>query len=105
MAAISEEDAWYDAEIAPALAELAQRCHEHGMSFISLVEYQAGDRALTQMFTEKAGIEMHMVSLCSRTAPNVDSYILNLKRYCKMNGIDTSGSVAMNGFGQSRENI
>jgi hypothetical protein len=39
-----------------------------------------------------ACLQMHMLSLCSRTAPNVDSYILNLKRLCREKGIDPSAS-------------
>ena len=30
----TEGEAWYDAEIAPALAALAKRCHERGMAFV-----------------------------------------------------------------------
>ena len=93
----TEGEAWYDAEIAPALAELAKRCNERGMAFIAVVEYQPGDRAGTYMMTEDAGLAMHMVGLCSRTAPNVDSYILNLRRHCLAHNIDTGGSFALLG--------
>ncbi len=96
---VSEDEAWYDAEIAPALADLAKRCNERGMSFVAVVEYQPGDRAGTYMMTEDAGLSMHMVSLCSRTAPNVDAYVMNLKRHCKAVGQDMSGSFVLRGFG------
>lgn len=96
---IADDEAWYDAEIAPALAALAQRCNERGMAFVAVVEYQPGDHAGTYMVGEDAGLAMHMVSLCSRTAPNVDSYVMNLKRYCKAQGIDTGGSFAMRALG------
>jgi len=33
-----------------------------------------------------------MVNLCCRTAPNVDNYIIHLKRHCKEMGIDPSSS-------------
>ena len=95
----TEGEAWYDAEIAPALAELAKRCNERGMSFVAVVEYQPGDRAGTYMMTEDAGLSMQMVSLCSRTAPNVDAYVMNLKRHCKAVGQDMSGSFVLRGFG------
>ena len=95
----TEGEAWYDAEIAPALAELAKRCNERGMSFVAVVEYQPGDRAGTYMMTEDAGLSMQMVSLCSRTAPNVDAYVMNLKRHCKDVGQDMSGSFVLRGFG------
>lgn len=96
---VTEGEAWYDAEIAPALAELANRCNERGMSFVAVVEYQPGDHAGTYMVADDACLAMHMVSLCSRTAPNVDSYVMNLKRHCKAQGIDTGGSFAMRALG------
>lgn len=91
----TEGEAWYDAEIAPALSELAKRCHERGMAFVAVVEYQPGDHAGTYMVGEDACLALQMVSLCSRTAPNVDAYVMNLSRHCKANGIDTGASFVM----------
>lgn len=90
---------WYDAEIAPALAELAKRCNERGMSFVAVVEYRPCDRGGTYMLTEDAGLPMQMLQLCARTAPNVDAYVMNLARHCKANGIDTGASFVMNHLG------
>ena len=60
---VSEDEAWYDAEIAPALAALAKLCHERGMSFIAAVEYQPGDRGGTYYLTEDAGLQMLALSI------------------------------------------
>lgn len=89
---LTDGGAWYDTEIAPKLAELAKLCHARGMSFLAQVEYQPGDRAGTYFLTEDAGLAMQMVNLCCRTAPNVDNYIIHLKRHCKEMGIDPSSS-------------
>jgi hypothetical protein len=94
----TENEAWYDAEIAPALAELAKRCLERGMSFVSAVEYQPGDHAGTYSLAEDAHLKMHMLRLCSMTAPNVDSYVMNLRRHCKAEGIDMSASFVLKGL-------
>lgn len=96
---VSEDEAWYDAEIAPALAELAKRCHERGMSFIAVVEYQPGDWGGTFYLTEDAGLHMHMLHLAAQTVPNVDRYILALRRHCKERGQDMSGSFVLRGIG------
>lgn len=98
-AEVSEDEAWYDAEIAPALAALAKRCHERGMAFVSVVEYQPGDRARTVYMTKDAGLAMEMVNLCAATVPNVDCYIMNLRRLCKERGQDMSGSFVLRGIG------
>jgi hypothetical protein len=95
-AAAPEPEAWYDAEIAPALAELARRCHERGMSLIAVVEYAPGERGGTYFMHKDAGLEMEMIRLCAYTAPNVDSYAINLRRHCKERGIDTSASFTLN---------
>ena len=89
---------WYDNEIAPALAELAKRCHERGMAFLAVVEYEPGDRGGTYSVTDHAGLPMHMLYLCARTAPNVDSYIINLEKHCATRGLDTEASMVMRGL-------
>ena len=96
---VSNDEAWYDAEIAPALADLAKRCHERGMSFVAVVEYEPERRAGTYHLTEDAGLSMHMVNLCSRTAPNVDAYVMHLRRHCKEVGQDIGGSFVLRGIG------
>ncbi len=95
----TDDEAWYDAEIAPALAALAKRCHERGMAFVAVVEYQPGDRAGTYYMTEYAGLAMHMQHFCAMTAPNVDAYLMNLKRHCEAVGQDMSGSFVLRGIG------
>ncbi len=95
----SEDEAWYDAEIAPALAALAMRCHERGMAFVAAVEYQPGDHAGTYMVGEDAGLSMHMLHLCAHTAPNVDAYVMNLRKHCKAVGQDISGSFVLRSIG------
>lgn len=96
---VSEDEAWYDTEIAPVLAALAKRCHERGMSFVAAVEYQPGGRAGTYYLTESAGLAMEMLNLCAQTAPNVDSYIMHLRKLCKERGQDISGSFVLRGLG------
>ena len=88
-------EAWYDTEIATALAALAKRCHERGMSFVSCVEFDPGNRARTVIMTEDAGLPMQMVNMCAATAPNVDGYIINLIRFCKEKGLDMDASIVL----------
>ena len=95
----TEDEAWYDAEIAPALAALAKRCHERGMAFLALVEYQPGDRGSTCYMTDDAGLEMRMLRMAAATVPNVDRYILALRKHCKERGQDISGSFVLRGLG------
>lgn len=88
----SENEKWYDSEIAPVLSELGKRCNERGVSFISCVEYNPGDRGGTYYLTKDAGVAMIMLRVCAMSAPDVDSYIINLKRYADRTGLDVSSS-------------
>ena len=36
---LQEREAFYDAEVAPALLDLAKRCQDAGMGFLALVDY------------------------------------------------------------------
>lgn len=92
---MSENEAWYDKEIAPKLRELAAACHAREMSFLACVEYEPSSRAGTYWLTENAGLEMTMIKHCATTAPNIDSYVIGLARYCEERGIDTGGSLVM----------
>ena len=88
---------WYDAEIAPKLLELADRCRERGMAMVATVEYARGERGSTMALPDGAGLAMQMLRLCANAGENVDGYMIALSRFCYANGIDTSASIFMRG--------
>ena len=92
------EEQFYDDEIAPLLVELAKECSERGMSFLASVQYGSNDdqRGDTVLLQPDASLPMAMVRHCMKTAPNIDSYMIGLARYCREKGIDTSSSIYMN---------
>jgi hypothetical protein len=87
---------YYDEVIAPKLSEIATLCHQNGMPFLAVVEYKKGSRGRT--FTPKANPSFEMVAInhAAKVMPNVDSFIIGIKRYCLENGIDHSSSIYMN---------
>ena len=92
---MTENEQWYDAEIAPALMALAERCKERGISLVAVAEYAPGERGATYQLAESAGLEMRMLQMCGVAGANVDGYMIGLARYCKRHGIDTSASMFM----------
>lgn len=98
---MSENEQWYDREIAPKLLELGESCRARGMSFLSVVEYEPGNRSRTFTVTDNADLEMVMIQHCAQTAPNLDSYVIGLIRYCREKGIDTRASIVMQQLGKS----
>lgn len=89
---------FYDEEIAPKLLALASQCRERGMSLIAVVEYGPHERGATYSVLKEAGIEMGMIEMCSRSAPNIDAYVINLTRYAKQHNIDISSSFTLGRF-------
>jgi len=92
---MSENEEWYDREIAPKLKELCEACAAHGMSFLSAVEYAPNKLAQTYQVKSDAGLEYVMLQYCARTVPNVDSYMIGLIRHCREKGIDIGASMVM----------
>jgi len=80
---MSEE--FYDDEITPALTEIAKKCHEKGMNFLSTVEFEPNEIGTTAIL-ENAGIEMKVSYLASKCAGNVDLLIMALLKDAKQNG-------------------
>lgn len=90
---MTKNEKYYDKEIAPVLKKLSEDAFERGMNFIAVVEYNKGERGTTLSLQKNPPLEMVMINHCARTAPNIDGYIIGLKRYAKEKGIDCSASM------------
>ena len=90
---MTEKEKYYDDEIAPLLRKIAKMCKEKGMSMVCAVEFNRNEIARTALINKDPGIEISMVHHCAKTVPNIDAYVIGIKRYCKEKGIDTNQSV------------
>ncbi len=63
------------------------------MPFFAAVEFDLREIALTRYMPRDASLHMVMLNLCGHTGQNVDGYLIALKRYCRDNGVDVSGSI------------
>lgn len=88
---------FYDDEIAPALAEIAKKCLEKGLSMVAVVQYgeQAEQRGATYVTGGNSSLPMIMLRYCDQTAPNIDCYMIGMMKYCAKHSIDTSSSIFM----------
>lgn len=100
---MSENEEWYDREIAPKLRKLCEACMKRGLSFAAQVEYEPGSRARTEWLAPNAGLEMVMIRHCAATAPNIDGYVIGLIRYCREKGIPTDASIVARQFSKNGE--
>jgi hypothetical protein len=97
----SENERFYDAEIAPALREIGKRCTDRGMSLIASVQFDEGsaDRGSTFYLSPNPNLAMIMLRFCAKAGENVDRFMISLARYCHEKGIDTSESIYLGRFG------
>jgi len=89
----SDRQRFYDAEIAPALKVLAEKCGERSMSFIATVEFEPESHETTMLVRDDASFQMRMLQMAGTTHGNVDSFFISLARFCKSNGIKTDASM------------
>jgi hypothetical protein len=84
---------WYDAEIAPKLAEIGKLCEARGVPFFAAVEYAPQARGETRYMPDDAGLCMKMLTMLCAAGENVDGFMIGLSRYCARKGIDMSSSM------------
>lgn len=81
-----EREAFYDAEIAPALRALAMRCHANGLSFLAVVEWAPGETGRTYSQSPPAGLGIRWADAAARANGNADSLIFALMKEAQENG-------------------
>lgn len=102
---MTTHEQFYDEHIAPALLEIAKKCQDNGLSMVASVQFGPGaqDRGTTKVLQADASMAMVMVHNCAMAAPNVDSFMISLDRYCREHGIDTSASMYLSRFNGNAE--
>lgn len=88
-----EKEQFYDDHVAPVLLDLAQKCNEHDMAFVAAVEYNPGEVGKTAQMTPDAGVAISMAYMGVKSAPNIDSFMINMSRWCREKKVDISQSV------------
>lgn len=68
------------------------------MSLAASVEITPGRRRPRSWLTEGAGLEIQMVDLVARTAPNIDSYLIELSKLCAKRGFSMDASPVIRDF-------
>lgn len=82
----AEREEFYDAEIAPALASLAARCHENGMAFVALVDWSPEDVGLTIQLVERSSPQARWARFAALCRGNVDTLIMTIMNEARVSG-------------------
>ena len=80
----------YDEIIAPALAEISQKCTDLGMSIVARVEWATGEAGITyQGVSDDSGIAQRLALYAALCRGNLDDMIIGMRR----DGIDMSQTI------------
>jgi nicotinamidase-related amidase len=79
-------EAFYDQEIAPALAALAERCRERGLSIIAMVEWEPGEGGRTVSIQPGSSFGIRLAEAAMQANGNVDSLMIAVARHAKEHG-------------------
>lgn len=81
-----QREAFYDEEIAPALAELCRRCAEWGISILTLAEWAPNAMGRTAMLLEGHGEGIALANLAASANGNGDALVRSLMEAAEQNG-------------------
>lgn len=97
---MSENEKWYDSEIAPKLLELCNACADRGMSFLCTVEYGQSEHATTRRLSNPS-LLMAMLSMHTHAGVNIDGYLIGLMKHLREKGISLDSSMFLRRFATS----
>lgn len=83
---MSDNEKWYDEEIAPKLIELAEACRARKASFTAAVEYLPDHVGETASIEGDASFKFRLSAWATRCAGNVDSLMIAVQRYAMKHG-------------------
>lgn len=82
-------EAFYDAEIAPVLAQLARKCQARGMAFVAAVdnrEAEGGGTYNTLLPSNDMSVAMHLNYMALRSVGNVDTLMFSVIKHAERVG-------------------
>jgi hypothetical protein len=77
---LQEREKFYDAEVAPVLRELADKCRHHGVSLLAVVEWAPGEFGRTLSLNPPSGHGIRWADAAARANGNADALILGLMK-------------------------
>jgi len=83
---MNDGERWYDKHVAPKLREIAKEAHDHGLSFLAVVEWEPGETGRTAYMQENTGLAIKMANVAAQTKGNVDSLWMWVQRYAREHG-------------------
>ena len=80
---MTENERFYDEEIAPQLRELALKCQAHGVPFAACVEFDPGAVGATIIGSDRATNIHKLVAAAIDARGNIDALFIALARWAR----------------------
>ena len=93
-----ENEAFYDAEIAPALLALRDKCHGRDMPFLALVEWSPNEAGRTAHVPPNPSASVRMTHYAMKCMGNLDLLCMTAAREIKAEGL-SHNSIVLSNFG------
>lgn len=93
---IDDGEAFYDAQVAPVLAELGKQLEARGMGFVAMVEFATGEYGTTATLPTTKGDALALAYIAARSRGNVDALAISWARYL---GSRPHGSIVLQQMG------
>lgn len=91
----SRNEAYYDREMAPVLAKLAEICRNRGMAMLCTIECDPGTTAITGSLPEGPSMAMTMLTHCANAGEDFDVYARGLRHWMDEQGISYEHSACL----------
>lgn len=95
-------EAVYDEKIAPLLMQAGKLCEQNGLAMVAVVEYNKEARGETRLLPDGAGLAMHMLSMLASSGNNIDSFLINLIRFCNEEGMPLEQSMFLKAYAKAK---
>lgn len=83
---MDDNEAFYDAEIVPALIALREKCLARGMHLLAYVSYADGCWGATTGIDGNAPLPMRLIDACAKAKGNFDAFTMAMMRYAQEYG-------------------
>jgi hypothetical protein len=95
-------EAIYDEQIAPLLMQAGKLCEQNGLAMVAVVELDKEARGETRLLPDGSGLAMHMLSMLASSGNNIDSFLINLIRFCNEEGVPLEQSMFLKAYAKAK---
>lgn len=90
---IPDNEAYYSAEIAPLLAQIARKATARNLPILVVAEYAPGQIEETRSAYRGASFPFVFTQAALQARGNIDAFVTSVLAFCKEQGVSTASSI------------